>query len=372
MEQDFNQWVSYLSINDATIEILKKNYWIVEKNINVLLDNIYGVLSTFPDTAKFYADQASMLRAKEHQKKHWMQFVFKGNFNEDYSNAVKRIGKTHHKLGVDIKFYSGAYCIMMTNLAKVVRAELKDNVEAEFEYLSALNRVIFMDMGLATATYYDSISADLENLAEQLNIALARAGEFRDNETGAHIHRMSRMCYELAKCIDKDISWCEMILLASPLHDVGKIGVPDSVLLKPGKLNENEWECMMTHPFIGGEIVPDSNSEVIQMAKRISLTHHEKWDGSGYPVGLKGEEIPLEGRIAAICDVFDALVSKRPYKEPWPLEQVIQYMKENSGKHFDPYLIEVFLNNIPKMLEIQDKFQESRFNLKPDLKRSSV
>lgn len=358
MDYEFEQWKTYLSIDAETILTLQQNYWIIEQNIDELVEQLYETLTSFSGTANFYADNSALNCAKQHQKHHWKEFVFKGNFNESYLEASQRMGTTHHKLGVNMRFYSGAYNIMMTNLARKVREALADDLDNEFKYLAALNKVIFMDMGLTTSVYYDSVTQDLETLATDLNIALARAGEFRDNETGQHIYRMSRMCFELAKCLGQDSNWCNMILLASPLHDVGKIGIPDNILLKPGKLTPQEWACMQTHPHIGGQIVPENQTAVIQMARRIALTHHERWDGNGYPVGLAGEEIPLEGRIAAICDVFDALLAARPYKKAWPAEEAAEYLKANSGSQFDPQLVELFIANLPRMLSIQAQFKD--------------
>ncbi|MCG6349741.1 HD-GYP domain-containing protein [Vibrio fluvialis] len=167
------------------------------------------------------------------------------------------------------------------------------------------------------------------------------------------------MSFELAKAAGQEPHWCKMIQIASPLHDVGKIGVPDGILLKPGKLDEQEWNVMQQHPAMGGVIIPDNKSELIRMARRISLTHHEKWDGSGYPAGLKGEEIPLEGRIVAICDVFDALLSTRPYKRPWSMEEVVTYLRDNRGKHFDPQLLDIFIENLANMQLIRRQFEDA-------------
>jgi putative two-component system response regulator len=134
------------------------------------------------------------------------------------------------------------------------------------------------------------------------------------------------------------------------MHDVGKIGIPDRVLLKPGRLDHDEWEIMETHTTIGADILAGSNSPLLQMAERIALTHHEKWDGSGYPRGLAGDEIPLVGRICAICDVFDALTSKRPYKDAWPAADALDEVRSQSGRHFDPSLVELFLEFAPDLL----------------------
>jgi putative two-component system response regulator len=134
-----------------------------------------------------------------------------------------------------------------------------------------------------------------------------------------------------------------MLRHASAMHDVGKIGIPDGVLLKPGRLDDDEWALMRSHPQIGAEILEGSRSPLVQLGREIALTHHERWDGGGYPSGLAGEEIPIEGRICAICDVFDALLSERPYKKAWPLQDAIEEIRRGGGHHFDPELVELFL-----------------------------
>jgi response regulator RpfG family c-di-GMP phosphodiesterase len=187
---------------------------------------------------------------------------------------------------------------------------------------------------------------------------LGRAGEYRDNETGTHVIRMSRSCQILALSAGLGEKVAEQILYASPMHDVGKIGIRDDILLKPGKLTKEEFEIMKTHAQIGADIIGNHKSPVLKLAREIALSHHEKWDGSGYPRGLTGEDIPLEARIVAICDVFDALTSKRPYKEAWSIEKAISFMKEQSGQHFDPKLIELFIEGIPKVQAIMDEFSD--------------
>ncbi|ENM6576584.1 HD domain-containing protein [Vibrio fluvialis] len=358
-ESAIRRWASYLVIDQQTLNTLREFYWVMEQNIDDILSHVYAHLSSNRETAHFYQDEQSVKRAKAHQREHMMRYVFRGNFGAEYYNATNRIGKTHHKLGIDFKIYSGAYCVVLSQLAGVVYKVLAPEIGNVQRYMTALNRVIFMDMGLATSVYYDTACLELEELAHELNFALAKAGEFRDNETGEHIKRISRMSFELAKAAGQEPHWCKMIQIASPLHDVGKIGVPDGILLKPGKLDEQEWNVMQQHPAMGGVIIPDNKSELIRMARRISLTHHEKWDGSGYPAGLKGEEIPLEGRIVAICDVFDALLSSRPYKRPWSMEEVVTYLRDNRGKHFDPQLLDIFIENLANMQLIRRQFEDA-------------
>jgi CHASE2 domain-containing sensor protein len=167
--------------------------------------------------------------------------------------------------------------------------------------------------------------------------------EWRDTETGLHIDRIGRSCERLALAVGMAPGDAELLRHASALHDVGKVGIPDEILTKPGPLAADEWELMKTHTTIGGEILSNSTSPVVELARTIALTHHEHWDGGGYPLGLRGEEIPLAGRICAICDVFDALLSLRPYKEPWPFDRALAEIESLSGKQFDPGLVTAFL-----------------------------
>jgi putative two-component system response regulator len=140
------------------------------------------------------------------------------------------------------------------------------------------------------------------------------------------------------------------------MHDIGKIGIPDAIMLKPGKLTKEEFDVMKTHPEIGAEILGESDSDLLDLAKTVSLTHHEKWDGSGYPNGLAGEDIPIAGRIVAVADVFDALTSRRPYKEPWSVEETLKYMEQQKGIHFDPALIEAMQRCLDKILIVKEKY----------------
>jgi len=183
---------------------------------------------------------------------------------------------------------------------------------------------------------------------------LSIASELKDNDTGMHITRMSQYAYLLALKVTKNKTYAQSISLASSMHDVGKIGIPDSILLKEGKLDKEEWETMQTHTLIGKKLLEDSQSELLQLCESVAYTHHEKYDGSGYPQGLRGTDIPIEGRITAITDVFDALVSKRPYKEPWTNEEAFTFLEKESGKHFDPELITHFIAIKDKVIAFQE------------------
>jgi putative two-component system response regulator len=194
----------------------------------------------------------------------------------------------------------------------------------------------------------------------QLDIVhrLGRASEFRDNETGQHILRMSRAAALLARHAGWNDEACELILNAAPMHDVGKIGISDSILLKPGPLTRQEREIMQTHTTIGATILAGSDSELLEMAREIALGHHEKWDGTGYPHGLAGTAIPESARIVAITDVFDALTSERPYKKAWSVEDALGFMNDNVGRHFDPVLMPLFATLIPEVQKIREAHAE--------------
>ena len=199
---------------------------------------------------------------------------------------------------------------------------------------------------------------ELKQTRLQIVQRLGLAAEYKDNETGLHVIRMSHYSRILALAAGFSELAAEDLLNAAPMHDVGKIGIPDAILQKNGKLDEAEWVVMRSHAQIGAEIIGEHPSGLLQMARSIALTHHEKWDGSGYPHGLKGEEIPIAGRIVAIADVFDALTSVRPYKPAWSLEDTLALIQRESGKHFDPHLVELFLSQMPAILEIKARWAE--------------
>ncbi|MAJ39112.1 MULTISPECIES: response regulator [unclassified Pseudoalteromonas] len=201
--------------------------------------------------------------------------------------------------------------------------------------------------------------------AEQLKQAhvdlvhrLGRAAEYKDTDTGEHIARMSQYSKLLALEFGMGEQQAELLRQAAPMHDVGKIGIPDAILLKPGRLTPDEFDHMKQHAAIGAQILANSSSALLQLAHKLAIEHHEKWDGSGYPNGLKGEQISVEGRIVAIADVFDALTSKRPYKEAWGVEEALEHMQAQAGKHFDPHLINLFVNKLDAIIAIKNAYQE--------------
>lgn len=187
---------------------------------------------------------------------------------------------------------------------------------------------------------------------------LARAAEFRDPETGAHIQRMARYSALIAERLGMSRAQVEHMLQAAPMHDVGKLGIPDYILLKPGRLNPEEREIMKQHAAIGHDILKDSASVVVQLGASIALSHHEKYDGTGYPHGLVGEKIPIEGRIVAVADVFDAITSERPYKKSWPIDDAVAFLREGRGTHFDPLCVDTFFDSLDEVLRIREQFRD--------------
>ena len=199
---------------------------------------------------------------------------------------------------------------------------------------------------------------EVERTRLQIIQRLGRAAEYRDNETGMHVIRMSHFAARLARQAGLGEAEANLLLQAAPMHDVGKIGIPDHILLKPGALDAGEWAIMQQHPQMGADIIGDDPSDVLRLAAEVALCHHEKWDGSGYPRGLRGEEIPRSARIVAIADVFDALSSARPYKTPWPLEKTLALIRDNAGSHFDPQRVADFLAIMPDILAIQAQYRD--------------
>jgi putative two-component system response regulator len=254
-------------------------------------------------------------------------------------------------------------------LVKALAAGARDFVGKPFDRVELLMRVRnLLDAQCAHRLLHDqkamledmvrARTEDLQRTRLQVVHRLGRAAEYRDNETGLHTIRMSHYAARLAHSMGWNAADCELLLHASPMHDVGKIGIPDAILLKPGKFEPGEWATMQTHAAIGADILGDSDSDLLQLASTIARSHHEKWDGSGYPQGLAGETIPLAGRIVAVADVFDALTSVRPYKKAWPVDEAVRWIHDNAGTHFDPVVAAHFAQCLPDILAIRERFKE--------------
>jgi two-component system response regulator RpfG len=216
------------------------------------------------------------------------------------------------------------------------------------------NRASWLEDQVALAT------REVQARERETLLRLAKAGEYRDQETGNHVLRMARYARLIAEALSLARGECEEIELAAPMHDIGKIGIPDCILLKEGPLNEKEFGVMKTHTRIGYEILKDSPSRRIILGATIALCHHERYDGLGYPDGLAGEAIPLPARIVAVCDVYDALTSTRPYKGPWPAAEAIRYIRERAGTQFDPGCVESFLARTREVQQVQRELEDGK------------
>ncbi len=202
-------------------------------------------------------------------------------------------------------------------------------------------------------------TAELNETRLEIIKRLGRAGEYRDNETGMHVIRVAHFCRLLGTAARMNEEDVELLFTAAPMHDIGKIGIRDNVLLKPGKLDDDEMKLMRQHVPFGGEILGKHPDPLLAMAQLIALTHHEKWDGSGYHRGLKGEEIPLVGRITSIADVFDALTSVRPYKKAWTIEDAVALIQREAGTSFDPELVKKFVSILPQIVAVREKYSDA-------------
>lgn len=242
-------------------------------------------------------------------------------------------------------------------VAKIDKAEILENF---YQFRRGVYLVIgmmsFFSVYFTIFTFIVGKNANQTVLNSRHGIIsrLGNAAEFKDNDTARHIARISLYSEVLAEKLPTTQSWRTRLYHASPMHDIGKIGIPDSILSKPGKLDPEEWTIMRQHPEFGAKIIGESDSSLLQMAKDIALYHHEKWDGSGYPTGIAGEEIPLSARIVAVADVFDALTCERVYKKAWPVEKAIALIQSEAGKHFDPGVVAAFMESIPAFKEIRD------------------
>ncbi len=220
------------------------------------------------------------------------------------------------------------------------------------------SQLLLQDKALLLQDEVKSATIRLKESEYETLQMLGKSAEYKDPETNAHTQRVAHYCKLLASSYGLDDSLQDIIFYASPFHDLGKIGIPDNILLKPGKLDEDEFSIMKNHAKIGYEILKGSKSKYLKAGGVIAYNHHEKYDGTGYPNGLKGENIPIFGRITAVADVFDALTSSRPYKNAWSLEDAFDFLIREKGAHFDPNLVDLFIENKNEVINIHNKFKE--------------
>ncbi len=254
------------------------------------------------------------------------------------------------------------------SIIAMVRSHLK--VKQLNDQMKAYQQNLETQVALRTSQLNQALE-QLRDASLDTIFKLTSASEYRDNETGAHIRRMSHYSAVIAQKMGLKDKTVEALLYAAPMHDIGKIGIPDKILLKTGKLDAEEWEIMKKHTVIGADILKGSNISFVRMGETIALTHHEKWDGSGYPCGLKGRKIPLVGRITALADVFDALTSDRPYKKAFSYEKSNQIILQERGKHFDPDVVDAFFEVQDAVLQIKESYREDQYSFLYFMNRGS-
>ena len=259
------------------------------------------------------------------------------------------------------------------NISDLKIKSIKEIIENEKEvtqYFDFNNRYFQLDLkGLekinsillyaTDITKLVNLNKEIEKTQKEIIYKMGEVGETRSKETGNHVKRVAQYSHLLALLYGLDEKEANKLKLASPMHDIGKVGIPDNILNKPGKHDAKEWKIMKTHAGLGYKMLRDSDQPIIQAAAIVAHEHHEKWDGSGYPRKLSGEDIHIFGRITAVADVFDALGSKRVYKEAWELEKILDLFKEQKGKHFEPKLVELFIKNLDQFLVIRDKYKDT-------------
>lgn len=231
---------------------------------------------------------------------------------------------------------------------------------ARFSNLLELHeqRLLLQDKAALLEKQVNAATHEIRWREEEALLLLARAGEYRDEETGNHVIRMAQYSRLIAEELGLEAKTCETIELAAPMHDIGKIGIPDGILRKNGPLTEAEFDIMKKHPVIGHKILSTSSSRIIEMGAVIALGHHEKYDGSGYPSGIIGTDIPLTCRIVAVADVFDALCSERVYKRAWSVEESVDYLENKKGQQFDPQCVDAFLRRIEDIIAIMARYKD--------------
>lgn len=242
---------------------------------------------------------------------------------------------------------------------KLVRIKYSFNEDSIYLFtlqgVKEMNTILIYGANITSAV---KAEAEIINTQKEIVYAMGEIGETRSKETGYHVKRVAKYSKLLALKYGLSPEQAELLMMASPMHDIGKVGIPDEILNKPGKLTADEFEIMKTHAQLGYKMLKNSNKDILKTAAIVANEHHEKWEGNGYPRGLKGEEIHVFGRITAIADVFDALGSDRVYKKAWDLDEIIELFKKERGKHFEPKMVDLFLENLDEFLVIRDKYQD--------------
>ncbi len=354
--------------NRIALEALVKTSWTINaiRNAEMFLEGVMPQISSFMSLG----ENSFFTKVKKVNGENVLPGIMgSGRFHGISGDIAKVLSPHEHEI-IDKALEDGHHVFEDQVVVGVVLHSDKDN--CRLLYIESHERIKSLDISVLKI-FLSSLDSAYENmllsseveeahvsqinmqksLLDRLNTVIA----LRSKETAGHVRRVAECSVLLAKSFGCDDDFLELMQTASPMHDIGKVGVPDSILLKPGKLTDEERAIINTHAAVGRDMFAGDDSPLIKMSREIAGTHHEKWDGSGYPDGISGEDIPLSGRITAICDVFDALSSARPYKEALPLERVKVILEDGKGSHFDPILLDLFLEQLEVMSDIFSKYE---------------
>lgn len=355
-KHDRERWLQYLSITKEDAKVIKAMEDDFVPFIDEFISRFCKHLLKQKETAQFLMEKDTIKRLKPAIREYFTKQL-SGKYGKGYFNHRLSAGYAHEELGVKPGWYIGAYNEYFQFMIERVFDRYSSEPDKAKEAISSFVKLFFLDMGLAMEAYVYKVDERLKTAELETVYRLSRAAEYRDDETGNHIMRLGHYGAVVARNMGMTNDEVENIFTAAPMHDIGKIGIPDAILLKPERLTHEEFEKIKIHPIIGGLILSTSESKLLQKAQEIALSHHEKFDGTGYPHGLHGDEIPISGKIISVCDVFDALTTKRPYKVPSSNQMAFDIIKKDKGTHFDPDVANVFLKRFDEILAVQDKFQ---------------
>jgi response regulator RpfG family c-di-GMP phosphodiesterase len=349
-----------INFSEADLQGLAKIKDCIDEIALDIASDFYDYLMTIEETRKIILSRPDLLEQLKLTQCHYIRQLFGLTYDEKYFINRVIVGFAHYIYKISPSVYIGSYGYYNTLITSaVINCCKKNGISAEESVLilNSVQKLLSLDITLAIESYYQKSIDDVYKLEQDSLGRLIVLAEYRDEDTGRHISRMSHYARIIAKELGMDKVFQEKILNAAPMHDIGKVGISDNILLKPGRLTKDEFEIMKTHVEIGYNILKDSESAILKEGAVISLSHHENFDGSGYPKGLTGDKIPIAGRICKIADVFDALINKRIYKLAYTLEETIAIMKDEMqpGKSFDPDCFNAFLKGMEEILDVRQK-----------------
>lgn len=358
---DFNQ--RFLELTGEDKENILKINPLINQNIDFLMDRLHEHLMEFKETKDILLEKPGRVERLKYMQTGYFKELFSLKYDEDYLAGRLNLGLTHLNINIPTNLFMSSYSYFLSLLIDFIKEELPKHSFSNSEILNIINstqKIVNLDMTLVIRAYYGKEINEKERLSDDFIKRLSKIAEFRDENTGAHIERMSHYCMTMAKYLGYNYDFQMDILEASPMHDIGKISIPDYVLLKPAKLTDDEFEIMKTHTTKGFEILRNSDSAIMKLGAEIALSHHERYDGAGYPLGLKGESIPLSGRICIVGDIFDALTNKRVYKPAYSIKNSLVIMKNEMGigKYFDPVIFDAFIKALDEIIAVRNRYMD--------------